>query len=333
MKRNPDPAAPKLLLPRDYIRDATRHIKKAKTRVSFISMVLSNDESTTRLVEALADASRRDVQVDVAADMFTYTELSGMFIPSHYYSKRVRGASNVSKILHDAGAHFHWLGRISTTTYTGRTHAKWCVVDDTVYSFGGVNPYGAGVANTDYMFKVEDPELATRLIDEHRKFVREDKGRFASRSRSFDIESGIVRIDSGLYGDSVIYRRACTLAHQAASITLVSQYCPTGKLSKILKRKDARLYFNDGRGTSINNKIIIRIGMLLSGQRSLYARANYLHAKFILFTMPDGSKAALTGSHNFVHSSGLLGTREIALETRDPGIIAQLEDFFAAYVA
>ena len=43
--------------------------------------------------------------------------------------------------------------------------------------------------------------------------------------------------------------------------------------------------------------------------------------------MPDGHKTAITGSHNFMMASGLVGTREIALETSDPEIISQLEQF------
>ena len=53
----------------------------------------------------------------------------------------------------------------------------------------------------------------------------------------------------------------------------------------------------------------------------------------MIFTMPDGRKVAITGSHNFVYGGVLLGTREIALETDDPKIVRQLERFFKTYVA
>jgi cardiolipin synthase len=49
--------------------------------------------------------------------------------------------------------------------------------------------------------------------------------------------------------------------------------------------------------------------------------------------MPDGSKVAVTGSHNFVYGGVLLGTREIALETADPKVVRQLERFFKMNVA
>ena len=47
--------------------------------------------------------------------------------------------------------------------------------------------------------------------------------------------------DGGFQGDSIIYRSACELARQADSVLLVSQYCPTGKLSRILKQKKRKM--------------------------------------------------------------------------------------------
>jgi cardiolipin synthase len=53
----------------------------------------------------------------------------------------------------------------------------------------------------------------------------------------------------------------------------------------------------------------------------------------MLFEMPDGQKIALTGSHNFSYTGVNFGTREVALETSDPDIYRQLEDFYETNVA
>jgi cardiolipin synthase len=79
--------------------------------------------------------------------------------------------------------------------------------------------------------------------------------------------------------------------------------------------------------------MVIKLGLIFTRSLTLYNRDQYLHAKFMIFTMPDGKKIALTGSHNFVHGGVLLGTREVALETEDPKVIAQLEDFWKTHVA
>lgn len=323
-----------LLLPSDYVAQATECIRRAKTRISFISMVITNDPTTDVLITELAEAAKRGVEVHVAGDMFTYTELSGQFIPAHYYSRRVRSTTRMTRTLTGAGVHFHWLGRLNISTISGRTHSKWCVVDDTVFSFGGVNLYKKAMSNTDYMFRITDAHLAEKLIAEHRRIVRADKDHFGYRSHSLHVDDqNTVLFDAGLFGDSIIYSHVCKLTKQAAHVTLVSQYCPTGKLSKLLRQVPATLYFNPWQSASGFNRLIIRAGMFLTRQQTSYTRSQYLHAKCMLFTMPNGEKVAITGSHNFVHGGALLGTREVALETRDPRIIAQLETFITERVA
>ena len=317
-----------LLSPHEYIRQATAAITQATTRVSFISMVITNDESTDELLDALAAAAQRGVEVCVAGDMFTYTELSGQFIPSHYYSKKVRSPTKMARTLSRAGVDFHWLGRLNVTTVSGRTHSKWCVVDDTVFSFGGVNLYEEATRNTDYMFRTSNPLLADTLFEEHGRIVRADKKRHPYRSHSLQLDdSSTVLFDAGLFGDSIIYEHVCRLAEHAINITYVSQYCPTGKLTRLLHQTTSTLYFNPWQTAHGFNRFVIRLGMFLTNQQTAYTRPTYLHAKCMIFEFADGTKTAVTGSHNFVHGGVLLGTREIALQTSDPRVIAQLEEF------
>lgn len=322
-----------LLPPIDYVADATAAIEHASTRVSFLSMLVTDDKATDALIDALSDAARRGVVVDVAADVFTYGELSGHFIPTRYFTKKARTTTRMTKQFEEAGVNFNWLGRFSNTPFTGRTHIKWCVVDDTIYSFGGVNLYDQALLNTDYMFKLHDHRLATIMCDEYDRLVRADNGRFAFRSRSIPAHIGTVHIDGGLPLDSVIYRRACSLTRDAREVIFVSQYCPTARLSRLLKKTNAKLYFNPWQQAEGINRLVIRFAMKLNNQKTLYKREKYLHAKFMIFTMKDGRKIALTGSHNFIHAGVLLGTREVALETEEPAVIDQLEQFWRNNVA
>lgn len=319
---------PELLLPVDYVKDATESIRQAKNRVSFLSMVLADDTATNGLITELSRAAKRGVNVEVAGDIFTYGEIGGTFLPIKYYSKPARATLRLSKKLRKSGVRFTWLGRTKSTIFNGRTHIKWCIVDDTVYSFGGVNLYDKGVSNVDYMFKVTDRKLADNLVAEYRRLQQADARDYAYKSRAIPHSLGEVLIDGGIFGESIIYRRACKLAKEASSILLVSQYCPTGKLGRLVKKVDSKLYFNPPQNIHFINKVVISVGMFFSGHRTLYKRPNYLHAKFIIFTMPNGKKVAITGSHNFVYGGVLLGTREIALQTENKAIIKQLEDFF-----
>lgn len=325
-------ARPKLLLPQDYIDDIIEKIQRARVRISILAMMIVDDETTSPLIDALEAAARRGVRVKMAADVFTYAELSGFILPTRYRTSVGRNTNDTIKRLKKAGVDFTWLGTQSMTLLNGRTHSKWSVIDDTIYAFGGVNLYQQGVENTDYMFRIHDKEIAAKLWHEYAAIMHANRQGYNYHSHFFTSEIGTVLIDSGMFNNSLIYKRTCELAEQATSVILISQYCPTGKLSRILKQKESRLYFNPPILANRMNRILIATSMMLTGNASLYTRSNYLHAKLVLFTMPDGSEVAITGSHNFVHSASLLGTREIALETSNPAVISQLKAFAEARV-
>jgi cardiolipin synthase A/B len=323
----------KLVLPPVYVKEATELINAAQHRVAVIAMVIADHPATHTLIEALIEAANRGVTVHVAADIFTYGEVSGSFLPLRYDHKGSRAATSMARRLKAAGVTFHWLGRGRITLFNGRTHSKWCVVDDTVFAFGGVNLYQDGIESTDYMFKVHDASLATTLYEEQLRIQRVERSaqNYASHHRSFDTFNAL--FDGGIIGQSVIYRRVCQLAESAIDITYVSQYCPTGKLARILRSKPYRIYFNRPEQATALNKILLYFSRAVSGLRTDYTRDNYLHAKYIIFTHADGSKTAISGSHNFAYTGVLFGTREVALETKDPAIIRQLESFTERWVA
>lgn len=323
-----------LLLAKDYIQDAAREIQNAKKRVSIVSLAISDDPLTHDLLEAVKNAATRGVKTNIAADTFTFSEFGGYFSPLKYFKTRSQAAKKLVDELRTAGAAFRWLGGgYKINPFAGVTHIKWCVVDDTVYCFGGVNLYQEGIEHTDYMFKRVDAHLAQELVEEQLEIVKADMSFQRYDGFYKPLEFGTVYIDNGNRGSSIIYQRACELALTAKSIIFVSQYCPSGRLAEILKKKRASVYFNQPRNTSRYTRLFISLASFRYGLRSRYSRKNYLHAKFILFKMNDGTKIALTGSHNFSYTGVTFGTREVDLETADPQIYSQLEDFFKKYVA
>lgn len=323
----------KLISPTQFIREATEAINKARTRVYVMSMVIADHPATHPLIVALEEATQRGVEVVVAADIFTYGEVGAGFLPFRYYSHGARDTNRMVKRLKKAGGKFHWLGRGRITLWHGRTHSKWCIVDNTMFTFGGVNIYEGGVLNVDYMFRHTDAKLADRLIEEQKRIQKAEARSSNYPSVSYEYGDMTVHIDGGIIGQSVIYRRAVELAEKASSVTFVSQYCPTGKLSRVLAKKPTTLYYNRPMQAEGLNRIVITIGQMASGLKTKYTKPRYLHAKCIIFIFKDGTKAAITGSHNFAYTGVLLGTREIALETRDPKIIDQLEKFIEKEVA
>jgi cardiolipin synthase len=133
--------------------------------------------------------------------------------------------------------------------------------------------------------------------------------------------------------DSIIYRRAVDICRDASEVLVVTQYCPTGKLAKVISVKSHKVYYNPPRTNDYLTNGLISFGERITGISNQYRGENYLHAKFIIATYPSGHKIALTGSHNFISYGGILGTREIALMTSDKHIIELLESFYRQHIA
>lgn len=325
--------SPELLLPEQYLAKLVADVKKSRNHVYILTMIITDDEVTSPLVDALCDAAKRGVDVNVAADVFTYAEIGGHFKFHTHNNKKVKPATRLKKRLSKNGVTFTWMGRFASSILNGRTHCKWAVIDDVVYSFGGVNLFDEGIGNNDYMLRQVDENLASKLIGYQKKFIRSDKNGHVQRATKFEIKHGTVLLDGGLLGDSIIYRHACRLTTKAKKVTYVSQYCPTGRLGRLLKKTETKLYFNHWNKASSLNALTIRLGSWFSGHRTIYNRSKYLHAKLMIFEMADGSKVALSGSHNFSHGGVWLGTRENTLETSDIKLIEQFEKFVSEQVA
>jgi len=326
----------KLFASGDYTPEVVKSIRNARHEIAIIVTTFrSDDERSEAIIEALCKAADRGVAISIYADTFTYLEPKEfiLFSPKRQPSRAVQ-AMRLERRLKRHGIQFHWLGRKANIILTGRTHTKWIVVDDIVYSFGGLNLDNESLTNIDYMFKIHDGKLAETILAEHVRIRRADQGGAGIRNHTYKLdELTDVLFDGGLIGSSLIYRRTAALAKQAEHITLVSQYCPTGPLTRILKAKRATVYYNHWRNASSVNRALIGLGMLSAKSTTAYKHDTYLHAKFAIFTMPSGGKVAISGSHNFMFGSGVVGTREVALETADPRIIQQLEKFCERYIA
>lgn len=323
----------KLISPTQYVKQAAELMRHATKRIYVISMVVADHPNTHEFIEELEAAAKRGVEVVMAADVFTFGEVSGGFLPIKYYSPGAKDTHRMVKELKKSGVKYSWLGRARVTLFNGRTHSKWCIIDDEIFSFGGVNLYGDGIDQVDYMFRLHDPKLANRLVDEQKRIQTAERRSSNYPSVAYEHGDETVLIDGGIIGQSVIYRRACELAEKAAHITFVSQYGPTAKLLRILRKKEVSLYFNRTQQADGLNRLVLGFTLFFTRLKTEYKNARYLHAKCLIFTMEDGSKVAITGSHNFAYTGVLLGTREIALETHNPAVIKQLESFIKKEVA
>lgn len=330
------PSHYQLLPATDYASQLIKSINRANDRIAMIALTIAEDDGTREIIDALCQASQRGVNVNIGFDIyFTYREIEKTTSRLSRLPHRLRLMRSTKRRLERAGVKVRWLGQSTFPFILRRTHTKWSVIDDTVYSFGGVNLYKLGITSSvDYMFRVTDSDLADAIYNEHRRIIHSDKAGHGYRSHLFGAVDRMILIDGGKIFDSIIYRHALVYAREATAIDFVSQYCPTGRLGRLLtKHPHARLHFNHWRNVADPiNRIMIRFNMFRMGATTDYDGSTYLHAKFIIFTMPTGQKIAITGSHNFISGGGMLGTREVALETTDPEIIGQLEDFLDNHI-
>lgn len=323
---------PQLLEAVSYVADLTAHIQSAKKRVYIASMIINDDPSTSALIAALIAAAKRGVEVNVMLDTFTFREFGGYFNPLRRHKKRSREAINTMDRLAQAGVDVTWLGRnVFLNPFAGVTHIKWSVVDDICYVFGGVNLYHDGVhGSTDYMIRSKDSSLADTIAEQQQLVIKSPNPLYQGFSSGTTLGEWFV--DSGIRKQSLIYDRAVSLAKRAESILYTSQYCPSGPLADIIKSKNSVCYFNTPQNSSRLTSLMIWYYEKTTGVYSQYTRKKHLHAKVMVFTMPGGKKVALTGSHNFSYKGVTFGTREVALETDNPAVIDQIENFLQDWV-
>lgn len=319
---------PKLLLTSEYLEQAIKLTKRAERRINLLAFIIADDGTTHELISEIMKAADRGVEVNVAIDFIT------KIYSSRFLHESVQKLSLLVKELRSHGVTVHWLGREDIFLLVRRTHSKWYVVDDTVFSFGGININSKHfLENVDFALRIDNPDFADLICDEQRRIESSNRKRQPIRSHSVSFGDDSVIFDGDVWNNSLIYRRAVDLANQSEEVLLVSQYYPSGKLRRILQTKKTTIYFNNPKDASLSNRLLIYLGQKSKSRENPYKRQKYIHAKFMIFTMPDGAKIALIGSHNFFKATSIMATREIALETNNPKTIAQLEKFFRDEIA
>lgn len=323
-----------LLIPsQKYSREVIRSINRAQTRVYVLALIVQQAHDADTIIHALNAAAHRGVDVRLMMDFSTYSYLNGHLKLSGIYTPQSRLATDMVNRLRSSGVHCQWLGMHHPFLFAGRTHAKWIIADNEVYSFGGINLQPDFTQEADFMLRVHDKSVAETLARLHLSIAQADKVDAAFLSQSVGCRHGTVLLDGGIPGDSIIYRRAKKLTSIASRVVVVTQYAPTGSLAKLIAQKPYAAYYNQPTSHDALTNALIWYGKKRYGITNSYTKDRYIHAKFMICTMKDGSKTAITGSHNFISYGGWLGTREVALETSDAEIIAQLESYHERYIA
>lgn len=314
-----------------YVQRLANHISQAKKRIVIASMAVLWGDKTGTLFAEIDKALARGVNVHILLDAYTRTGL-GFNGTKQLFRQRLQKTEAIFKDIQKKGARVDLVGKIGINPFKGRCHVKITVVDDDCFSFGGINFVDQAFVNHDYMLHTHNADLADCLAQLVGRIGRA-KLPLPDAEVPLGSHSSIL-FDGGKPKHSIIYERATILARQAERVWFVSQMAPSGPLAHALKAANATCYFN--RPEQVTHTIA-SWALAFDQQRyrivNHYYGHDYIHAKFILFELYDGSKALITGSNNFSYRGVAFGTQEIALYSTDKQLWQQLVDFTNKHIS
>ena len=319
-----------LLEVKKYYDSLLKQIPKAKKRIVIAAMVVLWGERTAPVFLLLKEALARGVQVTKLFDR--YTRVPYLYgLTGKAATERVKQTYRMLEDLSAESAKVYEFGKLGIVPYKGRCHVKVTVIDDRVYSFGGVNFMDEMFEMTDVMLAGSDAKTASclaKLIEQ----IGTTRPPLPDEEMKIDKDNTLL-FDGGQPGRSIIYERACELTAQSKRVVAASQMVPSGQLARLLAETDATIYFNRPE----QMRPIDSLGQAFDQQKyrikNSYAGSHYIHAKIMLFELNSGKKVALSGSHNFSWRGVQFGTQEIALESRDEALWEQLHSFVQKKIA
>lgn len=300
-------------------------IDHAKTSVTLATMVMDTEGVMDDIFTSLHNAQQRGVLVSLYIDVFTKFQIWESLNP-------IKGQRVYQQLIHQidtletSGAHIYWLGTIGANPYKRRFHQKISIIDNaTIFFAGGINLTGQSFTkHHDYMIHTSDNQLAQALTAQLKRI--NDEETIDDSSYNIDSENTVL-LDGGKPRQSIIYDTAIEYAEKAEEIIYVSQMAPSGRLAKLLITRPVTYYLNTPYSMSPLGGVAELINQKKYKLPNTYTGKPYIHAKYMLFIMPDGEKIALSGSHNFNERGVQYGTKEIALLTKDESLWNSLYDY------
>jgi len=299
----------------EYYEQLLVRIPKAKKRIVIHAMVvLWQPPQTEKVLELLFDALERGVEVRLVGDMYSKFQANMPHFVRGTKSPKWGYTIGHNSNLQSKGAHITYVGKLGFNPYKQRCHSKATIIDDVVYTFGGVNFSEDSFTFHDYMIECESTAFAGRvysLVRDIEKFPR-----IADVAEKIDAHNTLL-FDGGTPGSSVIYDAACDAIANAKKVYYVSQMSPSGRLAKLISQVDNECYFTRPSQADPPTSLSILVDSTRFGITNRYKGKIYIHAKFILCEGKDGSKWVISGSNNFSWRGIAYGTKEIALLSSD----------------
>jgi phosphatidylserine/phosphatidylglycerophosphate/cardiolipin synthase-like enzyme len=319
----------KLLNSEEYYQKLLSDIGVAKERIFILSMTFGWGEKMEIICAELQKAHDRGLKITIVADNYYKLAVLRSKFYKHSRIDRLKRTNGLIKHINNTVGTFSLVGSIGINPFKKRMHIKFSVVDDKVFTFGGINFMDESFDFNDYMMAAEDRGLADYLCGLGESVINGN----LSKDISLELDDkNRILIDSGIPGRSIIYETACKLAKEASEIYCTSQMCPSGELAGMMKTKKYHCYFNHARDAAFPTNLSI-IFDNKNRLKNSYQKNPYMHAKCLLFVGKDGKKQLISGSHNFSWRGVAYGTKEMALYSSDEVIWDSLYEYIHREVA
>lgn len=336
-----------ILSPRAFMQDFGERATGAKKRVWLETMHFENDPVFRAFGNTLQTASVRGVDSRLTIDYFSHMVVGGKLVvvpclrPSKQRDKfdLVREKHTVLENIRNKGVTVTLTnkpeGIKQLLPQIGRNHTKLAIVDDTAY-IGGLNLAEEEFRRKDFMMRITDKRIVAGLAE---CFVQVNENRPARDKVIRCTKDTRILMDAGKYGSSIILDTAVDMVQQAMhDVSLVTQITPDATMRRALHdaslTKDVELIVSGNKTLCERSPRVLDTANRIMGSKRMgkTRRMDYprwVHAKMLLTDRNYPGKAkALFGSHNLLTSSVKSGTQEIALETTNPEMVAQLSEYY-----
>ncbi len=306
-------------------------IPKAQKRIIIHAMSIWWSGRTERLAPLLIDAAKRGVEVRIVGDRYSKFQAT---VPrfSRTPAPTWKHTQAINEQLRQNGVRVTYIGKVGLNPYQNRCHSKITIIDDQVYTFGGVNFTDDSFENHDSMLAAQDNALAERLYTLVRSIEEDPVAPLPDLREPLDDANNLL-FDGGTPGASVIYETACTIVGDAKKVYFVSQMSPSGRLAKLITATENECYLIQPSQAEFPANVDLAWDTFRYKIKNQYKGTRFIHAKLILTEGHDGSKHVISGSNNFSWRGVKYGTKEIALHSTNPKLWQDFYDFLHQEIA
>lgn len=328
-----------VLSPMEFLSDIEQEAKHAKTRIWAQAMEVEPGIHASRLLNLVEKASEDGLDARLNIDYYSLAVTDGLpnilpIVVSGKWRKRLRIRKEAFQTIKNKGASLAFINKptlLERLIYTmGRNHMKIFIIDDISW-IGGVNFADGYFKRQDIMVKVMDKAIVEPIA---RVFTEVHEGKLQYDEMLQTKHNATLFIDCGHTRKSVILNAAVEMVEKAEKkVQVATAFIPDGKFLEAMIAASKRgvtveLVTSEPKRTIGVYRLINEIGNLHMKMKGvnfkIFYERNPVHAKLLLVD----EKMAFFGSHNFLTKGVLMRTGELALQSSDRHLIANLSDFY-----